>query len=160
MKTPEDIIHLLNDHKPGILVDSSTSGMHPHVRIKPEDLTRVCCFLRDEPALHFDLLRCITAVDRPEQNAVELVYELMSIPFTHSFAVKTMLDRTAPEIETVSSIWPAADWHEREAFDLMGVRFVHHPDLRRILMPDDWTGHPLRKDYEDPFEYHGLKINP
>jgi NADH-quinone oxidoreductase subunit C len=106
------------------------------------------------------LLRCISAVDRPAENAIELSYELLSIPFARSAALKVRLDRTRPEIDSVSAIWPAANWHEREAYDLMGVHFRNHPDLRRILMPDDWVGHPLRKDYRDPVEYRGLRVKP
>jgi NADH-quinone oxidoreductase subunit C len=74
--------------------------------------------------------------------------------------VKVLLDRAHPQVESVRGIWAAAEWHEREAFDLMGVTFLHHPDLRRILLPEDWVGHPLRKDYQYPVEYQGLKLNP
>ena len=84
----------------------------------------------------------------------------MSTRFGHTFAVKLLLDRVRPEVESVSPIWPTADWHEREAFDLMGVSFLNHPNAFRILMPDDWVGHPLRKDYRDLTEYHGLKVKP
>jgi NADH-quinone oxidoreductase subunit C len=75
---------------------------------------------------------------------------------TAEFAVRVETDRKAPSIPSVSSVWPAADWHEREAYDLMGIDFAGHPDQRRILCPDDWEGHPLRKDYDFPLEYHGI----
>jgi NADH-quinone oxidoreductase subunit C len=84
----------------------------------------------------------------------------MSTALGHAFAVKVVLDRAHPQVESVGDLWPAAQWHEREAFDLMGVTFLHHPDLSRILMPEDWIGHPLRKDYPYPAEYKGLKLNP
>ena len=160
MTTPETITRLLQERFSDIVLESTNDGWHPHVRIRPEGVTTVCRFLRDEPNLRFDLLRCISTVDWPEKNHIELSYDLMSIRFGHTFAVKLLLDRVRPEVESVSSIWPTADWHEREAFDLMGVSFLNHPNACRILMPDDWIGHPLRKDYRDLTEYHGLKVKP
>ena len=160
MTTPEEITRLLQSRFSDLLLESTVGGLHPHVKIRPEGLINVCRFLKDEPSLRFDLLRCISTVDWPQKNVIELSYDLMSIHFAHTFAVKLVLDRTCPEVESVSTVWPAAGWHEREAFDLMGVLFLNHPDARRILMPDDWTGHPLRKDYRDLTEYHGLKVKP
>lgn len=160
MTTPEEIIRLLQPRFSDLLLASTTGGRHPHVQIRPEGLLGLCRFLKDAPGLRFDLLRCISAVDWPQRNMIELSYDLMSIPFGHAFAVKLELDRTHPEVESISGVWPAAAWHEREAFDLMGVIFRHHPDARRILMPQDWIGHPLRKDYQDPVAYHGIKVKP
>ncbi len=95
---------------------------------------------------------------------LEVVYHLCSIVRKHRFVVKVLLPRwkddrpgELPEVPSVAAIWPAADWHEREVFDLSGVMFTGHPDLRRILLADDWVGHPLRKDYEFPLEYHGIR---
>ena len=141
-------------------MEATPGGLHPHVQILPEGLSDLCLFLKDEPDLHFDLLRCISAVDWPQKNIIELSYDLMSIHYGHTFAVMLALDRAHPEVVSVSTVWPAACWHEREAFDLMGVTFNNHPDARRILMPQDWVGHPLRKDYQDMVEYHGLKVKP
>lgn len=125
----------------------------------------VARFLRDEPRLRLNLLRSITALDLLEQDRLACVYDLMQIPTerplevitrTCEFAVRVETPRAKPSIPTVSHVWPAADWHEREAYDLMGIVFEGHPDLRRILCPEDWSGHPLRKDYEFPLEYHGI----
>jgi len=157
---PSEIIDRLKQRFEDRIVETVSDGLHPYVRLRREAVTSLCNFLKTDPDLQFDLLRCITTVDWPEKNSIELSYDIMSIQFGHAFAVKVDLDRSQPEIETVSPIWPAAEWHEREAFDLMGVVFTNHPDPRRILMPDDWNGHPLRKDYQDPAEYHGLKIKP
>jgi NADH-quinone oxidoreductase subunit C len=158
--TPVEIIELVKQHDSEAVVSAIVDGLYPHVVLKPERLVATAAFLKIDPRLRFDLLRCISAVDWPPRNAVEVAYDLISTSFGHAFALKVMLDRANPQVESVSAVWPAAEWHEREAFDLMGVTFGHHPDLRRILMPEDWTGHPLRKDYQDVVDYRGLKLNP
>jgi NADH-quinone oxidoreductase subunit C len=158
--TPPEIIECLQQHDADGIVSAVADGPYPHVVVKPERLVAVAGFLKTERRLRFDLLRCISAIDRPAQNGIEVAYDLLSTSFAHAFAVKVLLDRADPHVESVSAVWPAAEWHEREAFDLVGVTFDHHPDLRRILMPEDWPGHPLRKDYQDIVEYQGLKFNP
>ncbi len=158
--TPSEIIEVLKQHDAESVVSAIADGTYPHVVVKADRLTAVAGFLKSEPRLRFDLLRCISAIDWPAKNSIEVVYDLISTSLAHAFAVKVVLDRANPQVESVGGIWPAAQWHEREAFDLMGVTFLHHPDLRRILMPEDWPGHPLRKDYENVVEYKGLKFNP
>ncbi len=158
--TPAEIIEILKQHDADSIVSAVADGLHPHVVVKAPRLAAVAAFLKMDQRLWLDLLRCISAIDWPAKNTVELSYDLISTSLGHAIAVKVLLDRANPEVESVSSIWPAADWHEREAFDLMGVTFSHHPDLCRILLPDDWVGHPLRKDYPYPVEYKGLKLNP
>ena len=158
--TPSEIIELLKKHDAGSVESAVADGPYPHAVVKPDALVNVAGFLKTEPRLRFDLLRCISAIDWPARNSIEVAYDLISTSFGHAFAVKVMLDRANPQVESVSGIWPAALWHEREEFDLVGVTFLHHPDLRRILMPEDWPGHPLRKDYQDIVEYKGLKFNP
>ena len=156
----QDIIKLIQQLVADDVIAAVADGLHPHVRIKSERLLDVCNYIKNEPQLNFNLLRCISAIDWPQQARIELSYDVLSIQFNHAIAIKVLLDRACPEIDSVSGAWPAADWHEREAFDLMGVTFRNHPDPRRILMPDDWNGYPLRKDYQDLTEYHGLKIKP
>jgi NADH-quinone oxidoreductase subunit C len=95
-------------------------------------------------------------VDYPKQGHIQIVYHLMSYALRHHFVLKANASRDNPVVATVSSVWSAADWQEREVFDLLGVTFEGHPDLRRILMPEDWPGHPLRKDFVEPQEYHGI----
>jgi NADH-quinone oxidoreductase subunit C len=120
------------------------------VVLAPQDLVRVCRFLRDDPDLTFDFLSDVTAVDRsllPESSPrFEVVYHVYSLQFRRRLRLKVRVD-PGQEVPTVTGIWPTANWHEREVYDLFGVSFHGHPDLRRILMPDDWEGHPLRKDY-------------
>jgi NADH-quinone oxidoreductase subunit C len=158
--TPAEIIEVLKQHDGDGIISAVADGLHPHVVVQTPRLTAVATFLKMDNRLWFDLLRCVSAIDWPAKNAIELSYDLISTSLGHAFAVKVMLDRASPEVESVSSIWLAAEWHEREAFDLMGVTFSHHPDLSRILLPEDWVGHPLRKDYQYPVEYKGLKLNP
>jgi NADH-quinone oxidoreductase subunit C len=112
--------------------------------------------LRDDPALRFDFLQNLTAVDWIKRDTIEVVYHLFSYPHRHAIAVKVDLPRAAPRVPSVASVWPTADWMEREQFDLLGVVFLNHPDLRRLLMPDDWVGHPMRKDYHEPRSYRGM----
>jgi NADH-quinone oxidoreductase subunit C len=160
---------------PDAITGANLEAIDPWIEITPEGLTAVALFLRDEADLRFDLLNCISVVDYFEADPakaakagfephLEVVYHLSSVPNKVTLVLKLMLERwrngtpgDLPVVPSVSAIWPTADWHERETFDLSGVRFVGHPNLRRILCPEDWVGHPLRKDYELPLEYHGIR---
>jgi NADH-quinone oxidoreductase subunit C len=114
-----------------------------------ENLLRVAEFLRNTPGLEFNFLSDIATVDRfPIEPRFELNYELLSIPNRQSVRLRVRVpENTAPVMDTITPVWPTANWQEREIFDLFGIRFEGHGDLRRILMPDDWEGYPLRKDY-------------
>lgn len=145
-----------------VVVQDST-GLQPWIQVDAAHLIEVCTWLRDNPKYYFDFLANITAVDYHPEARFAVVYNLTSIPFQLQLTLRVELahDRSSsdmPELPSVASVWRTADWHEREAFDLMGVYFTDHPDLRRILMPDDWEGFPLRKDYEDPETYHGIPV--
>ena len=105
----------------------------------------VCVYLNEMSDLAFDSLMCLSGVDRGEN--FEVVYHLFSMTHLHKVTLKVQTPRTDPKIPTVATLWRTADWHEREVYDLFGIVFLDHPDLRRILMPDDWEGYPLRKDY-------------
>jgi len=116
------------------------------LEIAPSKIASVCGFLKYDQ--QFVRLSTVTAVDRyPAAPRFEVVYHLHSIERKQRVRLKCRLSGTTPEIESVTSIWSGANWYEREVFDLFGIRFLNHPDLRRIMMPDDWEGHPLRKDY-------------
>lgn len=116
-------------------------------------------FLHTNSRLYFDMLSCVTGVDLGEESGkMEVIYHLCSIPKGLNLAVVVSLEREKPVVPTVSNIWRTANWHEREAFDLLGIKFEGHPDLRRILLPNDWEGHPLRKDYREQEYYHGMKV--
>jgi NADH-quinone oxidoreductase subunit C len=129
------------------------------IKIAEADLVLVMDALYRNPSTYFDMLSCITGIDNGEQAAtLEVVYNLYSIPFNHHLMVKVTLSREKPEIDSVSHIWKTANWHEREIFDMYGIHFKNHPDLRRILMPSDWEGFPLRKDYKHQEYYRNIKI--
>jgi len=124
--------------------------------IEPTRIAEVCRYLRDAPHLRFDCLSNLSAVDRKADDRIEVYYHLLSYQCGHRLVLRAAASRPDPVLPTVSHLWPIANWLEREAFDLMGVQFPGHPDLRRILMPEDWVGHPLRKDFVEPEEYHGI----
>jgi len=124
------------------------------IRVTPESLYAVCTVLRDDAEFRFDFLRLITAVDRTD--CLSSVYHLYSYEHFHEAVLRADLDRNAPRIASVVGLWPSAEWHEREAFDMMGIVYEGNPNLKRILLPEDWAGFPLRKDYVSPAEYNGL----
>lgn len=129
------------------------------VILSREDIIPVARAMQQNPLLYFDMLSCITGIDNgPEARTMEVVYNLYSIPFNHHLSIKIILPRDNPEVDSVSEVWKTADWHEREIFDMYGVVFINHPDLRRILMPADWEGHPLRKDYTHQEYYRDIKV--
>jgi len=162
---PEEIAGLLKEKWGTVVHALAVEGAHPHAKVAAENWPAVAQWLRDDPRMRLNALRCISSLDLLAEDKLACVYDLNHVPTdnpgelktrTHSFAVRIEVDRNQPVIPSVAHVWPAAEWHEREAFDLMGVTFSGHPDLRRILCADDWVGHPLRKDYEFPLEYHGI----
>lgn len=130
--------------------------LDPFLMVEPQAIVEACCFLRDEPELKFEILSDLTVVDFPKEEKLQVVYHLYSYTFRHPIVLKVDLPREEPRISTLEGVWKAANWFEREAFDLFGVVFEGHGDLRRILLPEDWIGHPLRKDYVEQEEYDGI----
>lgn len=172
---PAEILLLLEERFGKFITMKKADAIDPWAAVEPGRLREICLFLRDDPRLRFDLLNCISGVDYLEPDAkkvakagfephTEVVYHLSSVPLRHRFTLKVMLPRwkddqkgQLPELPSVADIWRTADWHEREVYDLSGVWFTGHPELTRILCAEDWEGHPLRKDYEYPLEYHGIR---
>lgn len=158
------------------IVSSDLEAVDPWIEVTASGLVEVCRVLRDDPDLRFNMLHCISGVDYFEPDAkkaakvdwephLELLYHLSSLVHKHRLVLKVSLPRwkddvegQLPEAPSVSGLWSTANWHEREVYDLCGVRFTSHPDLERILLPEDWQGHPLRKDYQPPNEYHGIRV--
>jgi NADH-quinone oxidoreductase subunit C len=173
--TATDILSLLDLEFPGKIKSKKLDALDPFIVVEPNDLLAICRFLKNDSRLSFEFLNCISGVDYLEPDPkkapkagfephTEVVYHFSSFTHRHRFVVKIILPRwkdnkpgELPEVPSVTDLWATADWHEREVYDLSGVNFVGHPDLRRILLSEDWEGHPLRKDYEFPLEYHGIR---
>lgn len=120
-----------------------------NINIAPNDWLVFATQLRNDDSLHFDFLFCLTCIDW--KTDLTMVYHLSSTKFRHNIVVKSKLDKVKPEIETVFHIWRTAEFHEREVYEMFGVNFLNHPDLRLLILPDGWEGkNPLLKDFEDP----------
>jgi len=159
------IAHLLSEtFGDAVILEAVPDVPQPYVTVAAPAVAEVCSFLWKHESLYFDFLACITGIDNgPEKGTMEVIYHLNSIPFGLQFVVRTVTGRdkageNLPEVPSVSHIWRTADWHEREIYDLFGIVFTGHPDLRRILMPADWEGFPLRKDYSVQEVYHGIRV--
>lgn len=174
--TSADIAAALQSEFGSAISALTAAGPDSFITVDPGRLVEVCTFLRDDPRLRFEILNDITGTDYLEpdpkkaakagfESHLEVVYHLSSFAFPgRRFALKAVLPRwkgaapgELPEVPSLAGVWATADWQEREVYDLLGVRFVGHPDLTRILLADDWVGYPLRKDYEFPLEYRGIR---
>ena len=169
----EEIFQILKNEFPDEVFELQNNPFDPVILVDPKSVSRISFFLRDTPGFEFDALMCLSGVDdangekklSPEGSTViiggtlSVVYHLHSIKNNHKITIKVSTSREEPEVESVESVWKCADWHEREAFDMFGIIFLHHPELIRILMPYDWeAGFPLRKDYKNPEFYQGMKV--
>jgi NADH-quinone oxidoreductase subunit C len=162
----EEIKQLLVDKfGADVIIGEETGGLQPALLIAPDRITKVCLELRDNPKTYFDFLSCLTGVDYGvEAGRFGVVYHLASIPYQTQLTLKVSKENNRdlndlPAFHSITSVYRTANWHEREAYDLVGIFFEGHPDLRRILLPDDWEGFPLRKDYKTAEFYKGIKID-
>lgn len=156
--TPQEIIDTLKLKFGEVILDGKAEGvLDPFVKISAPAWLDVATVLRDEESLKCNYLMCLSGVDYGK-GMLGVVSHIASIPFRHKITVKIEIPKDQPNVPSVSSIWRTANWHEREAFDMFGIRFLGHPDMRRILLPDDWEGHPLRKDFKVPEFYRGMKV--
>jgi NADH-quinone oxidoreductase subunit C len=158
--TPQEISEKLAAKFSGVpdigLEAKLDAPVDPTIKVFPNHILEVAKFLRDDDDMQFDYLSCLSGVDLKGKLAV--VYQLFSMVKRHKITIRVEVPTENPSVPSVESIWRTANWHEREAFDLFGVNFTGHPDLRRILLPYDWDGHPLRKDYQVPEFYNGMKV--
>src|SRR5215467_5471250 len=143
------LVRLMQDALPGVHLESAPSrDLQTTFYIQRDDVPAVMRAMRDRPELRFSVLAELTAVDFwPREPRFEVVYILISLEHRHRLRLKVPLTGAAANVATVTNVWPAANWLEREVWDLFGIVFDGHPDLRRLLMPEDWEGFPLRKDY-------------
>ncbi|TWT49966.1 NADH-quinone oxidoreductase subunit C/D [Thalassoglobus neptunius] len=174
--TPQEIHQSLIDRfGEEVILGFESSAKDPWIEVAAQHIAEVGQFVKSDPSLKLDMLCDLSGVDYLEPNEkqakkfpfdphLEVVYHLLSIEHNHKITLKVKLPRwkddqagQLPSVPSVSGVWAIADWHEREAYDLVGIFFEGHPNLVRILCPDDWEGHPLRKDYEFPLEYHGIR---
>jgi NADH-quinone oxidoreductase subunit C len=168
MKTEEIFQNLKNKFEDSV-IELNTSLIEPFILVNPLEVDKICRYLRDEEIFQFNNLMVLSGVDdaNGKKNAEDVIeggtlsvyYHLESTILNHKVVIKVSTPRENPEVVSVESVWRAADWHEREAYDMFGIVFLNHPDLRRILMPYDWEGgYPLRKDYKNPEFYQGMKV--
>jgi NADH-quinone oxidoreductase subunit C len=154
--TAPEIIEVLNTRFPGRILASYPGDKHPRVHIEAANWREMAQFLRSDPQMQFDWLANLSGVDYVAEGKLAVVYDLYSYELKHTFAVKAFCPRDNAHAPSVHDIWSAANWHEREAYDMFGLIFDGHPNLTRILCDDNWVGFPLRKDYVFPTEYQGI----
>jgi NADH-quinone oxidoreductase subunit C len=149
----------LNDRFAGAVREVSEALGELALVVSREQIVGICQFLKEDPDLRYDMLMDVAAVDYlGREPRFEVVYHLYSIPHNTRLRLKVRVPEGDLVIPSVTSVWSTANWHEREAFDMLGLRFADHPDLRRIYMPDDYPGHPLRKDF--PILGPEVEVNP
>ena len=154
--SPEQIHQKLTAQFGDAVGPLSAPKKDPFCTFKAERLVEIAGFLKADPELGFDMLQDLTATDHPKENLIRMVYHFYSYTHGHMLAAKVELPRGEPAADSLEPVWKAANWFEREVFDLFGVTFRGHPDLRRIMLPEDWVGHPLRRDYVEAGGYHDI----
>lgn len=174
MKTSEEIFNILKQKFGDSIIEWKTDQpIESFIIVDPLKIDEVCLFLRDKENLKFDNCMNLSGVDdangkkeaQPDGSSIivggtlSVIYHLESVYLKHKLTLKVSAQRENPQVKSVATIWRSADWHEREAYDLFGINFINHPDLRRILMPYDWeASYPLRKDYKNPEFYQGMRV--
>ena len=146
---PKDIAEKIKEQFPDQVIEVAEFRDQVSVIVKRDQILPILKYLHDDPLLSFDHLQDLTAVDYLKKKDVrfEVVCNLYSTRYRHHIRIRAQVPESDPKINSVVPIWAGANWHERECFDMFGIVFTEHPDLRRILMPEDWEGYPLRKDY-------------
>ena len=152
----EKVLKYLRENFPGSIVESEEMPAD-FIPIYHEYWAEIAAFLRDDPDLRFDSLQCITGVDLGEEG-MDVRYNFHSMTHLHKIEIRISVNRDKPKIPSIEQIWRIGDWFEREVYDMYGIIFDGHRDLRRILLPDDWEGWPLRKDYETQETFHGIVV--
>ena len=145
---------MIEDKFPGSL-DADLNDTH--IQLKPDNWFDIATWLKSEPSLHFDSLQCQTGMDLGD-NILEARYNFHSMTHDHKIEIRIAVTRDKPNIPSIEQIWRIGDWFERETYDMFGFHFDGHRDHRRMLLPEDWEGYPLRKDYEVQETYHGIVV--
>jgi NADH-quinone oxidoreductase subunit C len=152
----QEIALLLTEQFCNEVLESNSDAINAYSVIDAAAILQVCQFMRDDKRLLMDHLELLGGTDYKDR--IEVIYILFSMRHRHRYTLKCRLPREEPRIHTVESVWAVANWHEREAYDMFGIVFEGHSDLRRILCPDDWEGYPLRKDYKFPKSYRDMPV--
>lgn len=164
MPQAPEILQALQGKFGNKILSSDMAALDPTITVAADSIAEISSFLKTNDELAFDTLMCLSGVDykglKGENDRIEVVYHLFSMRHRHRIVLKAQLPREEPAIPSVEQVWDIANWHEREAYDMFGVQFHGHSDLRRILCPDDWVGYPLRKDYVQPETYRGMPVAP
>jgi NADH-quinone oxidoreductase subunit C len=155
--TAEEIYKSLKTRFGDAVREAKLDARQPWILVAWNSMKEVALFLRDDPAMQFDYLMCLSGVDYND-GRLGVVYHLSSMVHRHKIVLKAQCTKDNSHVQSVSAVWGTANWHEREAYDLLGIVFDEHPDLRRILLPYDWEGYPLRKDFKVPEFYNGMKV--
>jgi NADH-quinone oxidoreductase subunit C len=156
--TPEEIHAVLQQKYGEAILELNTEALDPYIKVAAPRIAEVAEYLKNDPELRFTSLMCLSGMDYGAMEPLGVVYNLHSMHHKHKITIRVDVPRENPVVPTVEKIWRTADWHEREAYDLLGIVFEGHHDLRRILCPDDWEGYPLRKDYIVQEFYHGIRV--
>lgn len=152
----KEIVDRLRSRFPSAVPETGEPNGDPFAVVDGAQLLDVARFLRDTPELDFDYLGSLGGID--DLQNLWTVIHLYSIRRNHRVVLKVKHDRNDPKVDSLCGVWPTANWHERESYDLYGIRYEGHPDLRRILLPEDWPGYPMRKDYDFPEHYQGIPL--
>ena len=155
-----EIYTRLKERFGGAVIDKNEDVHDPFIVIDHDAVSDIMALIKNDDAFDCSYLACISGVDYPEKAVIDVVYHMYSYGKRHKIVLKVHVPRTNPAVPSVTSLWKGADWLEREVYDMFGVVFAGHPALRRILCPEDWEGHPLRKDYQEPDSYHGIPNKP
>lgn len=132
--------------------------LNPTVVINPGSVNEICTFLHSDESMQFDSLMNLAGYDPGGEAELEVIYHFYSTSLDHYITVKALTSRKTPAVSSIAALYRTADWHEREAYDMFGIGFEGHPDLKRILLEEDWEGFPLRKDYVPAEFYRGMRI--
>ena len=155
--TSAEIKAVIMDQFPGSVIEREDLA-EKQVELKADQWFDIATFLKEDPNLSFDQLECITGIDLGEEASLQTRYNLHSMEYRHKIEILISHDRKEPKVASIEKIWRIGDWFERETYDMFGIVYEGHRDLRRILCPDDWEGWPLRKDYEGQESYHGIVV--
>lgn len=154
----QEIFNYIKSTRSDLQIELQDTKPQPSVIVNPGQVVEFAQFIKSDKNLLFDMYLCNVGVDYIRENMLESINIVFSTKYLHKISFKVRIPRDNPKILSLAGVWPAADWHERETYDLLGIEFIGHPFLKRILLPEDWEGYPLRKDYTFPKSYRDIPL--